>query len=100
MTPNEIAETILNAMMPESKKMWSYSAAPGSHTLLQITFRPKWLVASFDIGALMACFLDIGRQVAWQQDLGDETDSPRIVIQGGVNGTYVQAVFVLTGPED
>jgi hypothetical protein len=94
MTPTEIAETILNTMMPETRKMWRYEIGPAT-TPLQLTFWPISFVRVLDIGAVMGCFLDFHRQVSWQREVGDEPDSPRIVIQGGVKGTLVQAAFVL-----
>jgi hypothetical protein len=94
MTPTEIAETILNTMMPESRKIWSYQIGPATAPV-QLTFRPKPFAMFLDIGAVMSCFEDFQRNVSWQSDVGDEPDSPRIVIQGGVKGSLVQAAFVL-----
>ena len=94
MTPTEIAETILNTMMPETRKSWRYEIGTAT-ALVQLTFRPKEFVMFLDIGAVMSCFQEFQRQVSWQRDVSDEPNSPRIVIQGGVKGSLVQAVFVL-----
>jgi hypothetical protein len=99
MTPDEIAETILGTMMPEARKSWRYEVGPAT-ALVQLTFWPKSLVTLLDIGAVLGCFQDFQRQVSWQGDVGDEPDSPRVVIQGGVKGTLVQAAFVLKDAED
>jgi hypothetical protein len=94
MTPDEIAEVILNTMMPEARKTWRYEVGQATN-LAQITFWPMSLVTVLDIGAVMGCFQDALRQVSWQRDVGDKADSPRVVIQGGLKGTLVQAAFVL-----
>jgi hypothetical protein len=99
MTPNEIAETILGTLRQEAQKSWQYEVGPTT-PLVQLTFRPKSLATFLDIGAVVGCFQDFQRQVTWQGAPGDEPDSPRVVIQGGVKGKLVQATFILRDAED
>ncbi|MBP3957974.1 hypothetical protein J8F10_22190 [Gemmata sp. G18] len=98
MTREEIAETLLGTMMPETRKLWSYSF--GSATaLVEIIFRPKSFVMILDVGKIAACFQEPFRKISWQQEVGDGPDSPSIVIEGGVGGKLVQAVFILRDAE-
>lgn len=98
MTPNEIAETILNTMRPEARKVWRYEVGPATN-LVQITFWPTSPVTFLDVEAILGCFQDIQRQVSWQRGEGDEPDSPRVVIQGWIKGAQTQAAFVLQDTE-
>jgi hypothetical protein len=90
-TPEQIAEIILNTFTLEARKNVRTVPASGG-SLLVIHF---WLdVPSFlNLLPIIQCF-EILESVHWQ-DGADEPDSPCIVVQGAIDGTRLQAVFVL-----
>jgi hypothetical protein len=96
MTPDAIAGVILSAI-PQFRNDWRYEAAEG--TPLVLKFWPTGSVGFLNIGDVIACFQREYLQVTWQNSPSALRDSPCIVIQGGVRGTLVQAVFVLKGAE-
>ncbi len=87
MTPNEIAQTLLNEMPPETRNMWRYeigSATPH----LDITFRAKRSAALQDIELnlqkVAALFLASTYRTSRHPEVYGDNRTPRVVMQGGV----------------
>jgi hypothetical protein len=94
MTPEQIAEGILNAMKPAERKSWRFQIGPAT-VLNEIIFRSS-LVTILDIVPILKCFSEFPAVSCTWQEGSDEENPPCIVFQGGIGGKVVQAVFVLT----
>ena len=95
MTPDEIAQTILNTLTPAVRSSWRHELGT-STVLVELIFRSE-MPTFLDIRAVSGCF-NLLTELSWQGGVGDEPDEPCIVFQGGIGGQHVQAVFVLCLP--
>lgn len=96
MTPNEIAQQLLNSLPQPLGTPWDVKVGTAT-VLVELTFRSK-VSTILDIQAVAGCFSSL-KGISAHVGAGSEGDeSPRVVFEGGVGGHNVLAVFILSAP--